>query len=147
MDVRYDRPILSMDDEELEQFCRAWVEKKLGYFEVRRYAGTGDLGLDVVGFLTDQRHDVSGIITSASNSGRNNAGFDGSRHRHCGSGVGRVHPIAVRGIGQGARCKGADRSEPQVIDNLYAVAGRGIMGHATLSTSKSILVAKRIASS
>lgn len=57
MDIRYDRLILSMDDAELEQFCRAWVEKKSGYFEVKRYAGTGDLGRDVVGFLTDQRHD------------------------------------------------------------------------------------------
>lgn len=57
MDVRYDRLILSMNDAELEQFCRAWVEKKSGYFEVKRYAGSGDLGRDVVGFLTDKRHD------------------------------------------------------------------------------------------
>jgi hypothetical protein len=57
MDIRYDRLILQMDDAELEQFCRAWVEKKSGYLEVKRYAGTGDLGRDVVGFLTDQRHD------------------------------------------------------------------------------------------
>jgi hypothetical protein len=46
-----------MDDRELEQFCRALVEKKSGYFEVKRHAGTGGLGRDVVGFLTDQRHD------------------------------------------------------------------------------------------
>jgi hypothetical protein len=57
MEVRYDRLILSMDDAELEQFCRHWVEKKSGYFEVKRFAGTGDLGRDVAGFLTDQRHD------------------------------------------------------------------------------------------
>lgn len=57
MEVRYDRLILSMNDTELEQFCRQWVEKKSGYFEVKRFAGTGDLGRDVVGFLTDQRHD------------------------------------------------------------------------------------------
>jgi hypothetical protein len=57
MDVRFDRLILSMNDAELEQFCRAWVERKSGYLEVKRYAGTGDLGRDVVGFLTDQRHD------------------------------------------------------------------------------------------
>jgi hypothetical protein len=58
MDVRYDRLILSMIDAELEQFCRAWVEKKSGYFEVKRYAGSGDLGRDVVGFLTNKRHDA-----------------------------------------------------------------------------------------
>jgi hypothetical protein len=57
MDIRYDRLILSMDDGELEQFCRSWVEKRAGYFEVKRYSGTGDLGRDVVGFLTDERHD------------------------------------------------------------------------------------------
>lgn len=57
MEIRYDRLILSMTDSELEQFCRAWVEKKSGYFEVKRYAGSGDLGRDVVGFLTNSRHD------------------------------------------------------------------------------------------
>ncbi|MGU3420840.1 ABC-three component system protein [Methylobacterium sp. D54C] len=46
-----------MDDDELEIFCRAWVEKKSGYIEVKRFAGTGDMGRDVVGFATDQRHD------------------------------------------------------------------------------------------
>jgi hypothetical protein len=55
--VRYDRLILLMDDEELEKFCRAWTEKKAGYVEVKRFAGTGDMGRDVVGFLTDKRHD------------------------------------------------------------------------------------------
>lgn len=57
MEIRYDRLILSMNDGELEQFCRSWVEQKAGYYEVKRYAGTGDLGRDVVGFLTDARHD------------------------------------------------------------------------------------------
>ncbi len=56
-DIRYDRLILLMDDEELEMFCRAWTEKKSGYVEVKRIAGTGDMGRDVVGFLTDARHD------------------------------------------------------------------------------------------
>jgi hypothetical protein len=55
--IRYDRLILLMDDDELEMFCRAWTEKKSGYVEVKRYAGTGDMGRDVVGFLTDRRHD------------------------------------------------------------------------------------------
>lgn len=56
-DVRYDRLILLMDDDELEMFCAAWTEKKSGYVEVKRFAGTGDMGRDVVGFLTDRRHD------------------------------------------------------------------------------------------
>ena len=55
--VRYDRLILLMDDEELEKFCRAWTEKKTGYVEVKRCGSTGDMGRDVVGFLTDKRHD------------------------------------------------------------------------------------------
>ncbi|MGF1620410.1 MAG: ABC-three component system protein [Rhodomicrobiaceae bacterium] len=46
-----------MDDDELEKFCRAWTEKKTGYVEVKRFAGPGDMGRDVVGFLTDKRHD------------------------------------------------------------------------------------------
>ena len=57
VDVRYDRLVLLMSDEELEKFCRDWVDKKPGYFEVRRFAGPGDKGRDVVGFRTDQRHD------------------------------------------------------------------------------------------
>lgn len=56
-DVRYDRLILLLDDEQLEKFCRDWVEKKSGYVEVRRFAGPGDKGRDVVGFKSDQRHD------------------------------------------------------------------------------------------
>ncbi len=55
--VRYDRLILLMDDEELEKFCRAWTEKKTGYVEVKRIGTTGDMGRDVVGFLTDKRHE------------------------------------------------------------------------------------------
>jgi hypothetical protein len=57
MAVRYDRLILIMDDEELEQFCRQWVEGRSGYKEVRRLAGPRDKGRDVVGFLTEQRHE------------------------------------------------------------------------------------------
>lgn len=56
-DVRYDRLILSMNAEELEAFCRAWTEKKSEYVDVKRLAGTGDMGRDVVGFLTENRHD------------------------------------------------------------------------------------------
>jgi len=57
MPIRYDRLILIQDDEELEIFCRQWVDRKSGYDKVERFAGTGDLGRDVVGFLTPQRHD------------------------------------------------------------------------------------------
>lgn len=56
-EIRYDRLVLLMDADELERFCREWVEKKSGYHEVRRYASSGDKGRDVVGFLTDKRHD------------------------------------------------------------------------------------------
>lgn len=56
-EIRYDRLILLMNADELEMFCRAWTERKSDYFEVKRFAGPGDMGRDVVGFLTDQRHD------------------------------------------------------------------------------------------
>lgn len=47
-----------MDDIELEQFCRQWVEKRCSnYFEVKRFGGAGDKGRDVVGFCTDRRHE------------------------------------------------------------------------------------------
>jgi hypothetical protein len=57
MAVKYDRLILIMDDVELEQFCRQWVDRRLGYVEVRRFGETGDKGRDVVGFLSLQRHE------------------------------------------------------------------------------------------
>lgn len=55
--IRYDRLILVMEDHELEKFCRTWVERRSGYVEVIRFGGTGDKGRDVVGFITDQKHD------------------------------------------------------------------------------------------
>ncbi len=55
-EIHYHRLILLMTDEELEKFCGEWVGKKSGYIEVKRFAGSGDKGRDVVGFLTDQRH-------------------------------------------------------------------------------------------
>lgn len=56
--VKLDRLILQMNDIELEQFCRQWVERKAtGYFEVKRFGGAGDKGRDVVGFCSEQRHD------------------------------------------------------------------------------------------
>lgn len=55
-EVRYDRLILLMTDEELESFSRDWVSGQTRYVEVRRFAGAGDKGRDVVGFRTGQRH-------------------------------------------------------------------------------------------
>lgn len=59
MPIKYDRLILIMDDDELEQFCRQWVEGLADYVEVHRFAGPGDKGRDVVGFVTPQRHEGS----------------------------------------------------------------------------------------
>lgn len=57
MKVKFDRLILQMDDTELEQFCRQWVERKSGdYVEVKRFGGAGDKGRDVVGFSSPSRH-------------------------------------------------------------------------------------------
>jgi len=56
-EIRYDRLILLMDADGLEKFCREWADRKNGYVEVKRFAGPGDMGRDVVGFLSDQRHD------------------------------------------------------------------------------------------
>jgi hypothetical protein len=50
--------LLALDDAELEHFARDWVAlKKDLYFEVKSYSGPQDLGRDVVGFLTKQRHE------------------------------------------------------------------------------------------
>jgi hypothetical protein len=53
---RYDRRLLALDDNELEEFVRQWASRKQ-YHEVQRFTGTGDMGRDVVGFLTKDRHD------------------------------------------------------------------------------------------
>jgi hypothetical protein len=55
--IDYFRLILSLDDQHLERFVRDWVAlKKNEYHEVHRFGGAGDLGRDVVGFVTNQRH-------------------------------------------------------------------------------------------
>lgn len=46
-----------MDDSQLEEFCRRWVERRAGYFEVKRFGGSGDKGRDVVGFCASSRHE------------------------------------------------------------------------------------------
>lgn len=57
VNVRIDRLVLALTDEELEVFVREWVSNKTQYLEVKRFTGTGDKGRDVVGFLTEQRHE------------------------------------------------------------------------------------------
>lgn len=55
---KYSRHILGLSDTDLEQFVRDWVsEKTPKYFEVKRFTGSGDRGRDVVGFLSDLRHE------------------------------------------------------------------------------------------
>ena len=54
----YYRRILALDDKALERFVRDWAElKKDEYEEVHCFGGSGDLGRDVVGFVTKQRHE------------------------------------------------------------------------------------------
>lgn len=54
----YDRRILSLTDDELERFVRDWVDRKVAnYVECARFSGAGDLGRDVVGFLSRARHE------------------------------------------------------------------------------------------
>lgn len=54
----YDRQILALNDTQLEQFVNDWIDcKAKGYVEVTRFSGAGDLGRDVVGFLSKERHE------------------------------------------------------------------------------------------
>jgi hypothetical protein len=55
--IRIDRLILALTDEELEAFVRQWCEHKKEYPEVQRFTGPGDMGRDVVGYQTKNRHD------------------------------------------------------------------------------------------
>jgi hypothetical protein len=56
---RPDRQILAMTDTDLEEFVREWVElKKKDYVEIERFTGPGDMGRDIVGYLTKNRHEV-----------------------------------------------------------------------------------------
>jgi hypothetical protein len=54
---QYRRHVIALDDDELEEFVRQWAVKKQQYVEVQRFTGTGDLGRDVVGFMTKARHE------------------------------------------------------------------------------------------
>jgi hypothetical protein len=55
--IRYDRLIVQLNDEDLEKFVREWASHKNEYVEVEQFTGPGDMGRDVVGFITKQRHE------------------------------------------------------------------------------------------
>jgi len=55
--LRYDRLIIALGDDDLERFVREWALQRKEYAEVEQYTGPGDMGRDVVGFLTKQRHE------------------------------------------------------------------------------------------
>jgi hypothetical protein len=52
-----DRLILALSDTDLENFVREWTGHKTEYVEVQRFSGPGDMGRDVVGYLTAKRHE------------------------------------------------------------------------------------------
>lgn len=54
----YDRDVLALNDDQLEQFVLDWVKSKTTqYVEATRFSGAGDLGRDVVGFLSGNKHE------------------------------------------------------------------------------------------
>lgn len=55
----YSRDILALSDKRLEQFVHRWakVMTAKNYVDVQIFADAGDMGRDVVGFLTKQRHE------------------------------------------------------------------------------------------
>jgi hypothetical protein len=55
--VHIERLILALTDDQLEKFVREWANCKKEYVEVQRFTGPGDMGRDVVGYLTNRRHD------------------------------------------------------------------------------------------
>lgn len=56
--TQYDRLVLALDDVQLEAFVRDWVGVKTStYFEVTGFSGPGDMGRDVVGFISSKRHE------------------------------------------------------------------------------------------
>jgi hypothetical protein len=57
--ISLDRHLLALTDAELEQFVREWATQKREYVEVQRFTGPGDMGRDVVGYLTKERHEGS----------------------------------------------------------------------------------------
>ena len=45
-----------MSPEEWEEFIREWLDtKKEQYFKIEKYGGSGDMGRDVVAYITDPK--------------------------------------------------------------------------------------------
>jgi hypothetical protein len=57
--IHIERQILALTDDQLEQFVREWATHKKEYLEVQRFTGPGDMGRDVVGYITNERHEGS----------------------------------------------------------------------------------------
>lgn len=56
--IDYNRQILALDDVKLEKLVREWGDQqKAKYDLVKRFAGAGDMGRDVVGFYSHSKHD------------------------------------------------------------------------------------------
>ena len=55
--VQISRIILALTDDQLEEFVRNWTDHKTEYLEVQRFSGPGDMGRDVVGYLTKARRE------------------------------------------------------------------------------------------
>lgn len=56
--INYERQILSLKDDELEKLVLSWAQaQKYKYHSIQRKAGSGDLGRDVVGFYSADKHE------------------------------------------------------------------------------------------
>jgi hypothetical protein len=55
--IHIERQVLALTDDQLEQFVREWTTHKKEYIEVQRFTGPGDMGRDIVGYLTNERLD------------------------------------------------------------------------------------------
>jgi hypothetical protein len=72
----YSRHILALDDADLERFVLRWAHVKTTpkYHSVQRFAGAGDMGRDVVGFLASALHEGPWHNSQCKQLGRRNLG-------------------------------------------------------------------------
>lgn len=72
----YSRRILALDDADLERFVLRWAKVMTTpqYQSVQRFAGAGDMGRDVVGFLTKDLHEGPWHNYQCKQLGRRNLG-------------------------------------------------------------------------
>jgi hypothetical protein len=112
MIVQLDRLILALTDTQLEAFVREWVAKKPEYLEVERFTGPGDMGRDVVGFLSKDRHEGPWHNYQCKQYGRNLSTEVGLRelgkilyHSHRGEFIipSRYFFVAPRGVNRNLR--------------------------------------------